>query len=90
MKSLRDSQPFFGCASAPLDVQRYVDGRLHVPPDDPVVVGGTAVVGLAVVAGVAVVPPPVQGIHWEYQELEKVQQDPDTHVVDPVHPSPPP
>lgn len=63
MKSLRDFQPFLGCASAPLDVQRYVDGRLHVAPDPAVVVGVAAVVVLAVVAGGGVVPPPVQGIH---------------------------
>lgn len=63
MKSLRDNQPFFGCASAPLDVQRYVNGRLHVSPDPVVVVGPAAVVVLMVVAGGAVVPPPVQGIH---------------------------
>ena len=62
---MRDNQPFFGCASAPLDVQRYVDGRLHVPPDAAVVVVTTAVVVvvLAVVTAAVVVPPPVQGRH---------------------------
>ena len=31
MKSLSETQPDFGCASAPVDVQRYVDGSAHEP-----------------------------------------------------------
>ena len=57
MKSLSDTQPDFGFASTPVDVQRYVEGRLHVPPGGGVVGGG--VVGGGVVGGgvVGVVSP---------------------------------
>ena len=69
MKSLSDTQPFFGCASAPVDVQRYVDGRLQFPPDDAVVVVAAAVLVVVaivvILVVVAVVPPPLQGRHWE-------------------------
>jgi hypothetical protein len=32
VKSLSETQPDFGLASAPVDVQRYVEGRVHDPP----------------------------------------------------------
>ena len=31
VKSFSDTQPDFGFASKPVEVQRYVDGRVHVP-----------------------------------------------------------
>lgn len=48
MKSFRETQPDFGCASGPLDVQRYVVGRLHMP-EEAVVVCAAAVVTRVVV-----------------------------------------
>ncbi len=30
LKSFSDTQPDLGCASGPVDVQRYVEGRAHV------------------------------------------------------------
>jgi len=33
VKSLSETQPDFGSASDPVDVQRYVEGRAHVPVD---------------------------------------------------------
>jgi len=48
---------------------------------------GEVVVGFAVVAG----PPPFEpGKHCEYQSLEKVQVYPETQLVAPVQPFPPP
>jgi hypothetical protein len=34
VKSFSDTQPDLGLASEPVDVQRYVDGRVHEPPGD--------------------------------------------------------
>ena len=39
MKSFTAAHPFAGCASTPVDVHRYVDGRAHVPPAGGGVVG---------------------------------------------------
>src|SRR4051812_39800368 len=37
VKSFSDAQPDFGFASAPVELQRYVDGSEQVPPVGPVV-----------------------------------------------------
>jgi hypothetical protein len=37
VKSLSESNPDFGLASAPVDVHLYVDGRAHPPVDAAVV-----------------------------------------------------
>ena len=51
------------------------------------IVGVMMGVVVDVVLGPAVGPP---GKHWEYQELTTVQVAPETQLVEPVHPWPPP
>ena len=70
MKSLSETHPFAGCASAPVDVQWYVDGSGQLPPVGVVdgevdgvvdgVVGGVLVGVVGVVLGVLGLPVPVQ------------------------------
>lgn len=67
MKSLSETQPDFGFASAPVEVQRYVDGRLQEPePGVLEVVEDVETLVVAVVVRVELAegpPPPVQGRH---------------------------
>lgn len=56
MKSLSETYPDFGLARGPVDVQRYVDGRVHVVVD-------AAVVELTGVELAEVAPLPVHGRH---------------------------
>ena len=61
VKSLSDTQPDFGCASGPVDVQRYVEGRAHVPGgDDGGVDGGVTGGEDGGVDGLEVTGAPVQ------------------------------
>jgi hypothetical protein len=63
VKSLSETQPDFGFASEPVDVQRYVDGRLHDPVDAGVVEVATEVETLVVEVLAELVGVPVHGIH---------------------------
>jgi hypothetical protein len=56
VKSLSETYPDFGLARGPVDVQRYVDGRVHVVVD-------AAVVELTGVELAEVAPLPVHGRH---------------------------
>jgi hypothetical protein len=67
-------------------------GFLPQPADfSPSWVGGLVGLGLLEVdAGGSLPTPQVPGIHWEYQSFTAVQQAPETHVLPPVQPEPPP
>ena len=63
MKSFNATHPDFGFASAPVDVQRYVDGRVHVLVDADLV-ELASVVNVETFVELAEVPPlPVHGRH---------------------------
>jgi hypothetical protein len=59
VKSFREAHPDFGFASALVDVQRYVDGRVHVVVDADVVELAGFVTEVEIIVELA----PVHGIH---------------------------
>ena len=58
---MSETNPDFGFASGPVDVQRYVDGRLHVVVDAAFVELASVVETLVELAEVT--PPPEHGRH---------------------------